>query len=475
MTGGPTPALVEAGRTPALTGQVLPAARAAQLTDSWLARRRSPHTRTAYARDLHARLDRCAARGVDPLRARMADVDDWIADQRLAGGRRGRPAAETTIARRVSAIAAWYRYLEANTADDPHPLVTRNPARTDARPSPDPDDSTTVGLSRAEMDRLLEEAAADSATTLALVWVLAAGGLRVGSAIAADIEDLGRDRGHRVLDVVAKRGKRRRVPLPAIVGEPIDAMLAERGHPTTGPLFLTPTGRRIYELYVYRLIRRPARRAGLPAADRLSPHWLRHIAITELLDATNGDLRRAGLRRPRRPAHHPPGPAQPRPARRLHPRRPLRTTPRGDGARTCGGRVAARVERPTAAQPSDVGPSRSRPRYPRSSCHGLGCTEWSCAECPPGGRSTGHLSSHTSANRRGRTPSSRRAATRTGPDHQDGCQHLAQTPRPTITAAPLVGAAPPTRRCQRRGQMQRRRGAPDVFRPARLRRRKVQL
>ena len=38
---------------------------------------------------------------------------------------------------------------------------------------------------------------------------------------------------------------------------------------------------------------RLARRAGLAAASGLSPHSLRHTAITEILDATGGDLRRA--------------------------------------------------------------------------------------------------------------------------------------------------------------------------------------
>jgi integrase/recombinase XerD len=70
-------------------------------------------------------------------------------------------------------------------------------------------------------------------------------------------------------------------------------MLAARDNPTSGPLFLTRSGIPIYELYVYRLIRRLARRAGLPAADRLTPHSLRYTAITELLDVSNGDLRRA--------------------------------------------------------------------------------------------------------------------------------------------------------------------------------------
>jgi integrase len=73
----------------------------------------------------------------------------------------------------------------------------------------------------------------------------------------------------------------------------IDAMLAERGGPESGPLFVTTRGGSSYELAVHRLLRRLARRAGLPQADRISPHSLRHTAITELLDASGGDLRQA--------------------------------------------------------------------------------------------------------------------------------------------------------------------------------------
>jgi hypothetical protein len=124
-----------------LTGDVpLPAVfgdetgRLAVLTRTWLDRQRSAHTRTAYRCDLVGWLAWCAGRGLDPLRARMADVDAWIVAQRLCSTRAGKPAAESTIARRVSTISSWYGYLQRNTADDPRPLVTRNPADTNARP-----------------------------------------------------------------------------------------------------------------------------------------------------------------------------------------------------------------------------------------------------------------------------------------------------------------------------------------------------
>ncbi|HEV8173346.1 MAG TPA: DUF6596 domain-containing protein [Actinoplanes sp.] len=81
----------------------------------------------------------------------------------------------------------------------------------------------------------------------------------------------------------------------AIAPDAVAEMLAERGNPTTGPLFLTPTGTPIYHMYVYRLVKRLARAAGLPAADRLTPHALRHAAITLYLLRTNGNVRGAQL------------------------------------------------------------------------------------------------------------------------------------------------------------------------------------
>src|SRR5262249_5490133 len=152
------------------------------------------------------------------------------------------PAAEATIARRVAAVSSWYEYLISGTADDPQPLVTRNPAARAARPRLDPDYSSTVGLTDREMDRLLAAADADDATSSALIRLAFTDGLRIGSPLTARVEHLGWDHGHRTLDVTVKGGTTRRVPLPPVVADAVDEMLAERGRPATGPLFLTPTG-----------------------------------------------------------------------------------------------------------------------------------------------------------------------------------------------------------------------------------------
>jgi integrase len=277
--------------TPAVIDDV--ASRLSALTTTWLAVKKSVHTQRAYQRDLEHWLTHCATTGVDPLTARMADVDAWIVAQRRDGARGGRPAAESTVARRVAAVSSWYAYLVANTEDDPTPLATRNPAAHSGRPRIDPDYSPTIGLDATEADRLLRAADEDSATSSALIRLVFTAGLRIGSALHARVEDLGHDAGHRTLDITTKGNRRARIPLPPALADAVADMLTERGNPTTGPLFLTPTGAPVYHMYAYRLVQRLARRAGLPAADKLTPHGLRHTAITAFLDRTHGDLRGA--------------------------------------------------------------------------------------------------------------------------------------------------------------------------------------
>jgi integrase len=61
----------------------------------------------------------------------------------------------------------------------------------------------------------------------------------------------------------------------------LDAYLERRGAPTDGPVFVTATGGRLDRHSVFRLVRRLAAAAGIPAAALLSPHSLRHAFATE--------------------------------------------------------------------------------------------------------------------------------------------------------------------------------------------------
>lgn len=257
-----------------------------RLTEAWIDRYKSRHTKAAYRRDLASWLTWCRDSGVHPLRARIMNVDQWIARQQQDG------AARRSIARRVSVAASWYRYLIINTAEDDEPLITHNPAKTDARPSVDRDHSPTVGLSRAEADRLIAAADADSLRSSAVIRLMLTNATRCDVICTADIASLSHDRGHRVITVRVKGDRLKRDPVPPPTARAIDAYLSSRGNPEAGPLFATRTGRHLAEPYLFRLVRRLAAAADIPAAGRLSPHSLRHTAITEALEATH-DLRKA--------------------------------------------------------------------------------------------------------------------------------------------------------------------------------------
>jgi integrase/recombinase XerD len=115
------------------------------------------------------------------------------------------------------------------------------------------------------------------------VSLLVYNGLRLAEVLACDVESFTHQRGHRVLRIVRKGGKASTEPLSPIVLRALEDYVGER---TTGRLFLNAdgTGRLSYSI-AYKLIRRLARRAGIPAAEKISPHSLRHSFATELLSA----------------------------------------------------------------------------------------------------------------------------------------------------------------------------------------------
>jgi integrase len=74
------------------------------------------------------------------------------------------------------------------------------------------------------------------------------------------------------------------VVLPPATAAAVDAYLATRAD-ETGPLLATASGGRLDQAALWKLVRRLARAAGIPSWERLSPHSLRHTAITLALDA----------------------------------------------------------------------------------------------------------------------------------------------------------------------------------------------
>ncbi|MET8092806.1 tyrosine-type recombinase/integrase [Micromonospora sp. NPDC005220] len=258
-----------------------------EVTEAWLRNRRlSEHTRDAYRRDVTGWLRWCAGRDLDPLRATFLHVNEYArALESSVGARSGRPLTPATVARRLSALSSWYDFLVKLGA------VPANPVSGADRPRVDRDHSATVGLTPEEVDALLNAADADTGPTAvrnrAALALLADLGLRVGELISLDLTDLGTERGHRSVRFVGKGGKQRRRALTPGTGYALDAYLAQRAAATgvpvaqlTGPLLVTASGARLDRHSVFRMVRRLARAAGIPAWAKLSPHSLRHAFAT---------------------------------------------------------------------------------------------------------------------------------------------------------------------------------------------------
>ncbi|HEX7744799.1 MAG TPA: tyrosine-type recombinase/integrase [Micromonosporaceae bacterium] len=257
------------------------------VTEAWLRNRRlSEHTRAAYRRDITGWLAWCSGRELDPLRVSFVDVNAYgRALESTVDGRTGRTLSPATVARKLSALSSWYGFLHRLRA------IEANPVSGADRPRLDRDHSATVGLTPEQVDALLAAAAADAGPTAArnraAVALLADLGLRVGELVALDVADLGQERGHRSVRFVGKGGRPRRRALAPGTADALDRYLAHRssveGRPVdqlAGPLLVTSRGGRLDRHAVFRLVRRLARAAGVPAWERLSPHSLRHSFAT---------------------------------------------------------------------------------------------------------------------------------------------------------------------------------------------------
>jgi integrase/recombinase XerD len=255
------------------------------LAAAWLASLRAARTRRAYAGDVRGWLGWLADRGVDVLGAGRVHVDVWVAAQQDCG------AESSTVRRRLSALSSFYRYWAA------HDLVDRIPTAGVAQPGVDPDYTATIGLTCDQARALVAAADADrgpqAPRTAAVIRLLLHNALRVDEACAADVTDLGADAGHRVLRVTRKGARRAKVALAPATVAALDAYLADQARrgglsdarQLAGPLLATASGGRLRQGHLWEAVRRLARDAGIQAWDQLSPHCLRHSAITFALDA----------------------------------------------------------------------------------------------------------------------------------------------------------------------------------------------
>lgn len=197
---------------------------------------------------------------------------------------RGR--ARSTIARRISAISGFTRWLvrTGRAVEDPGARLER----------PRPQRVLPTVLRHADVRALFDTFVADDAQglrDLAILELLYASGSRVGELVGLDIDDL--DRSRQTIRVFGKGAKERVVPIGRPAMDAVDGWLSE-GRPAfvTGAsppaLFLGVRGGRIDQRTVRQAVHDAL--AGVEGAPDLAPHGLRHTAATHLLEG-GADLR----------------------------------------------------------------------------------------------------------------------------------------------------------------------------------------
>lgn len=273
-----------------VTGTAPPRTTAADATAAWLGKFASPDTREAYERDVRAYIWWCGeVAGVDPFRARLMDVDTYVAYLREAPSERtGKPLARSSTARRLAAISSWYRYMEA------HGLVGVSPMPNVDRPYVD-GESTTTGMTMDEVKEMIRVSADDrdplgALCSYAIIVFVAFLGPRVSEVCNVTTGDLAYDGPIRTALLRMKGGKRRVRAVPPVVADALAAWLASRGiDPDTCDrdtvVFVDADGRSLTRKDLMRLVKRCAKQAGFPNAARITPHSFRHAWATASREA----------------------------------------------------------------------------------------------------------------------------------------------------------------------------------------------
>lgn len=228
----------------------------------------SPGTRQAYTTQLRLWFDWCREHQLQPLtQVRRPHVELYARDLDVRG------LAPATIALKLVVITGFYRYCVEEQ------LLEHSPAVHVRRPKI-PQESTRLGLDRAELGAFLVQAGLSGGNDHVLACLLALNALRVSEACGADLADLAHANGHRTLRIVGKGNQPALIPLAPRTTRAIDAAIGDR---TEGPLLARADGSRLDRHAAGRVVRRLARRAGIDKP--ISPHSLRHATITAALDA----------------------------------------------------------------------------------------------------------------------------------------------------------------------------------------------
>lgn len=245
-------------------------------------KRNSPHTVSAYRRDLSRFSAELAGQKVDSVTT--ANIRDFLISLREQG------LSPASVARSLSSIKSFFKYLcqDKQFQDNPAEIL-ETPKRW--RKLPDV-------LSSEDVDNLLKCPDLESVLGLrdkAMLEILYASGLRVSELINLQVSQLDMQVGY--LRTLGKGSKERIVPIGAMAKRAVEnyilnsrpALVSSRKDgEKSEQLFVTRRGRGMTRQGFWKLLKGYVTQANIRAS--VSPHTLRHAFATHLLER-GADLR----------------------------------------------------------------------------------------------------------------------------------------------------------------------------------------
>jgi len=244
-------------------------------------RNASPYTVRNYRNDLLDFFNFLKTKGIRSLK----EVDKHVLRDYLSHLME-QGFVKASIARKLSAIRSFYRYLVREE------IISKSPVAATA--SPKLDKRLPSFLTSEEIEKLLK--APDSSTPQgqrdrALLELLYASGLRVSELVSLNLEQVDLD--SREIRVWGKGSKERVVLMGKPAANALKTYLSQGrlkllGEKKSNALFVNRYGQRLIERRVQKILEGYTSKAGIN--KRVHPHMLRHTFATHMLDG-GADLR----------------------------------------------------------------------------------------------------------------------------------------------------------------------------------------
>ncbi|MEM9788426.1 MAG: tyrosine recombinase XerC [Pseudomonadota bacterium] len=218
--------------------------------------------------------------GLAPIaKITVRDMRSWMAHER------GRGVGARSLARSLSAVKSFYRWLSEREGFEPTAVLsTRAPKFQRKLPRPLAPDAATAMIETVELQSTEPWVATRDSAVITLLYGC---GLRISEALGL----MGKDAPlPEVLRITGKGGKERIVPVIDAARDAVDAYirLCPYQSEPNAPLFRAIRGGALAPRAIQKVMAQTRMQLGLPATA--TPHAMRHSFATHLL-AAGGDLR----------------------------------------------------------------------------------------------------------------------------------------------------------------------------------------